>query len=691
MYNFIDTNEVSDGAILPSEALKINGEYIENLIDGYRTLSVAGREALSPELETIETGVRDGSKLKSKRYPARNIIVTYQLIAESSEAYREAYNKLGRILDVEEAELIFNDEQDKFFTGTPVAIGEVEAGRNSVTGEFEILCADPFKYSVIEYEAEASEDDHNTILVDYNGTYKSYPTLEAKFFDENEVSEDGESTATLTGSGDCGYVAFFNEREKIIQLGDPEEVDGSDEFKKSQTLMNQTFKTTSAWGTGAKKLWSVNAGTKFPDNYSQLGDVGIKVASLTVPKSAKTTEATLLSNAKSTASSPTFYYTVKAKAYDRTADSVNVDFAITTSLGTSSSYFGRGLGLQGSIYIAGAWRYFTIKNTSEYWKGNSGHTSTLTVTVTGLTGETAALTGIKFWVGRTDSNGNAGKLPETACANMPISQFTASEPSGYYLAPTGYGSVTKVWHGPSITRTLSADAKGETGASEFILTYKHKMSIGNNKKSSNEYGGFQAQLLDENNAVVVSARVLKHKQGKAARLSFYVKGVAVKKYNIDLSYGNKYLGGDESTIATATIRKSGSKVVFNMCGKKYTHIDDTLKGVKIYKVTFTFEQYSEIGALAYNGLYWAKFVKNNCDTYNDIPNKFSANDIVTADCRSGEVLLNEKATPELGALGNDWEEFYLMPGLNQIGASFSDWVAEGYEPKFKVKYREVFL
>ena len=64
MYNFIDTTEALGGTSLPSEALKINGEYIENLISGYRTLSVTGREALSSELTHFETGVRDGSSRK---------------------------------------------------------------------------------------------------------------------------------------------------------------------------------------------------------------------------------------------------------------------------------------------------------------------------------------------------------------------------------------------------------------------------------------------------------------------------------------------------------------------------------------------------------------------------------------------------------------------------------------------------
>ena len=40
MYEFVDTNQAGSKNSLPSEALQIDGEYIENLIDGYRTLYV---------------------------------------------------------------------------------------------------------------------------------------------------------------------------------------------------------------------------------------------------------------------------------------------------------------------------------------------------------------------------------------------------------------------------------------------------------------------------------------------------------------------------------------------------------------------------------------------------------------------------------------------------------------------------
>lgn len=42
MYEFVDTNQAGSKNSLPSEALQIDGEYIENLIDGYRTLYVTG-------------------------------------------------------------------------------------------------------------------------------------------------------------------------------------------------------------------------------------------------------------------------------------------------------------------------------------------------------------------------------------------------------------------------------------------------------------------------------------------------------------------------------------------------------------------------------------------------------------------------------------------------------------------------
>lgn len=689
MYKFIDTNENSAGVLLPAEAMQINGEYIENLIDGYRTLSVEGREALSPELSTYETGIRDGAGLLSKRYPARTIIIKYQLICKTSEEFREAYNKLGGILNVENAELIFNDEQDKFFTGTPSAIGSVEPGRNAVIGEFEILCTDPFKYSVVEYEATPNLDD-NSVLLDYNGTYKAFPILEADFYNESDVAEDGETETALTGNGDCGYIAFFNESKKIIQLGDPEEVDGEEAgYAKAQTLFNQLFKTSNAWGSAAQKLWAVNSGITSSEVVEQKGTVGVAIADYNAATTPKTTSGSLI-KVWSDTGAPLFYYNVTAKAANRTENAVKVDVSITASLKNTGSYFGRGYGLKASVYMGGAWHSKTLKTTSEYWKGKTGHTVSMSFTVSELTDTATSLTGIKFKVERTDSTGGtAGELSEKKCNNLAISSYLDSLAETYYLKCTNYSTGAN-WHGASITRNIPADASGTVGAANFVLSYAQKMSIGNGNAATNEIGAFQVLAVTgsgDSRRIVAGVNVYKGGAGNKANLRFYVNNTVVKTVQISLAYNNEYF----NIAKTSSITKEGGKITFNIAGNKYVFNDAEIEETAVKQVTFTFTQFGTKQPLTYNGLYWAKFVKNNCRTFKDMPNKFSASDILEADCKSGKIYLNGVENASLGALGNDWEGFYLTPGLNQIGFSYSDFVASAYAPLIKVRYREVFL
>lgn len=555
MYVFRDTDEYTVDLGLPAEAMKINGEYIEKKVNGYRTLYVKGRGILAPELGTYETGVRDGSTLKSKRYPARTITVGYQLIAQTDAAFRSAYNILNTILDVEEAEIIFNDEPDKFFIGTPSAAEEVAPGSNAVTGEFEILCVDPFKYSTTEYEVSPTLDDGTTFGIDYHGTYRSYPILEAAFPDEDE--DNG-----LTGNGDCGYVAFFNDQEKIIQMGDPDEPD-TESLPKSQTLVNQTF---TGYGSSVAGRWPLNVGTTSSDNSIQTGTV------------------------------------------------------------------------------------------------------------------TAA----------ADDSSKKTKMLQAA----------------------SYGS-GKAFHGPSITRVIPADKGGEVGATQFRMTWKQRLCIGKTKSASQQRGAFQLHLVNRTGGkrlIVAGISIFKKSAGNKATMRFYVNGKERYKATIDLTRYNKRFGYAKTittttkkrgkiiktkkliqAVLTSCIQKSGSKVLFDIGGTKKSYRDSSISSIPVHEISIVFGKYSDKPALSDNGLYWAKFVKDGCDAYRDIPNKFSAGDVVTADCSDGEIRLNNSPTPALGALGNDWEEFYLEPGSNQIGVSWSDWVPAGSEPTCKIHYREVFL
>lgn len=248
IYAFEDTPAVvtPTPATLPAEAVSLNGTFLENIIEGYRTLYVKGRESLGTELNTYSVGVADGEKVKGRRYPARVLTIGFQLLCPTDEDFRLRFNQLNNILSIEEADFVFNDETDKYFTGYPVMDASVEAGRNNVTGEWKIYCAYPFKRSVNVRTLSSTDEtgvvvgnNSATFTFDYNGVIPAKPILRCEFASAKEGGDYNED-------GDCGFVAFLNPDEDIIQLGNPDVID-VDELNKNSTLANSEFSTLTDW------------------------------------------------------------------------------------------------------------------------------------------------------------------------------------------------------------------------------------------------------------------------------------------------------------------------------------------------------------------------------------------------------------------------------------------------------------
>jgi hypothetical protein len=217
-----------------------------------------------------------------------------------------------------------------------------------------------------------------------------------------------------------------------------------------------------------------------------------------------------------------------------------------------------------------------------------------------------------------------------------------------------------------------------------------KMCIGSGKNDTNQLGAFQVLLVSGSGTsrkIVAGVNVYKGGGGKMANLRFYLDNAVKETMQIDLSASKSPFDMTKAS----SITKDGAKVSFNIGGITKSFASSQISETPINEITFTFTKFGTSPALAHNGLSWVKFVKNNCDMFKDVPNKFSTNDVVEADCNTGEIYLNGVSKPALGALGNDWEDFCLTPGINQIGFSYSEWVDEAYAPAFKVKYREVFL
>ena len=254
MYEFIDTTEQSTVQSLPTEAVSIDGLYIEEAIPGYRTLYTKGRESLSKEITSYSVGSAHGERVRSTRYEARVLTIGFQIIAEDAAAFRAKFNALNNILSSEDSDFIFADEPDKFFSGIPVFEETVDEGTNAVTGEWKIFCSYPFKRT-IDYVTKSTEDtegvvvDGNTAVfsINYDGTIPAKPLLQAEFAGR-------ESGGDTSDDGDCGFVAFMDTDENIIVLGNSEDPEAAQST--AETLANRTFTDLTGWDAGGSKIWN---------------------------------------------------------------------------------------------------------------------------------------------------------------------------------------------------------------------------------------------------------------------------------------------------------------------------------------------------------------------------------------------------------------------------------------------------
>lgn len=209
MYNFVDTTTGSVlSNALPAEALQINGAYIENEIEGYRTLYVLGRELTETEITELQIGQMDGSEYRNSRIVSRSITVGYQLLTDSPEDFREKINGLNKILNQKEAKLIFADEPDKYFIGTKSEVGDVKEGRLNVTGEFVFYCCDSYKYATTEKSFQAAANTDGVLEV----------TI------ENDGAGNVPVSYEITHNHENGFIGIVSEHG-AIQLGKIDEVD----------------------------------------------------------------------------------------------------------------------------------------------------------------------------------------------------------------------------------------------------------------------------------------------------------------------------------------------------------------------------------------------------------------------------------------------------------------------------------
>ena len=249
------------------------------------------------------------------------------------------------------------------------------------------------------------------------------------------------------------------------------------------------------------------------------------------------------------------------------------------------------------------------------------------------------------------------------------------------LKANSFGSNTTTRHGPSITRVLP----NGTTAKNFDLSFNLKM-YATSVKQIQEVMVICTGTVNSTKTVICSMHFTKSGDGSYnANVYNYVMGQNKNAMKWTASQGNKWFGSG----GQCRIRKNGD--VFTFEANKATTFETRVAGTEDYaisEVSIFFDKKKTLDAM---NTCLIKNVQLNVYTeeWDDVPNKFSSGDVIIADCSSGQITVNGAAQYGLGALGNDWETFYLTNGVNTIKCVYSDWATTA--PTFKLRYRKVYL
>lgn len=710
MYSFIDTTETAGAMVLPAEAVSINGEYIENLIDGFRTLYTSGRESLEKDVESYDNTAVNGSLTKYTRFPARTITVGFQIVTDSPEEFRQAFNQLNAVLNVEDAEIIFADEDDKFFTGTPIMNAEVDPGLCSVTGEYEIYCADPFKYSVdvMNPQPIITEDAdtglYQTFVIDYDGTYPAKPTYTARFYnpdgetDEDNAEEKQTTTAELLGGvGACKFVAFMDDENHVLQFGNPDLEDDSD-VPEPLVLTNRTFKKNGSYepSTSGEEWVSPSAGSSTL-SVKQQGSIGTKAAIYGALQTTIEPDQVLL--ASGTKGTGCKYKVTVTSVNGRTSSTVKLN--ITVKIYSLTAKIPKKASLTVAVTYGDKTATKALKSASSTWKKGSSHSVSFSMTVSASSTKTE-LSGIKVKVTRKNGSkvsGSTGKLASTTGQHIMIPAYTAIPVDSYYLTPKDYGSTIKnTYTGPTLTWTYPASGLPSTddtkGAKVFDLSWNMKCCLGNTTNEKAQFGAFECLVLTgdsmdvngkiTNQKVLTGFRVTKVTNTTYGLMNLYVNGKTVysekgsaKDNNTNKTNmtHNKGVLGTASKFAACSIVKDGTGKVTFKIGDRFkkakTFTDSSIADARAYKVVFGFYRYGAYPQFDWIGINSVMFRKSYTEQSALETEPFSATQVLIADSATNEVTLDGVSVPGVGALGNDWEQMALTPGVNQISTAYA--------------------
>ena len=136
-------------AFEPSDNMSINGTPLNQLVEGYRHLTVTGRGLLGQTIKKSSVPVRRGVWVEDVSDDERQLEIKYKLEADTSSKMRDKFAKLNKILRTQASsgflEITFKDEPEYVYYGYFSGADDIEEKSLSIISKFTLLVPDGYK------------------------------------------------------------------------------------------------------------------------------------------------------------------------------------------------------------------------------------------------------------------------------------------------------------------------------------------------------------------------------------------------------------------------------------------------------------------------------------------------------------------------------------------------------------------
>ncbi|MBM6414569.1 distal tail protein Dit [Lacticaseibacillus paracasei] len=647
MYDFRETTPFTgaDKKQYPAEAMKIDGQYIEDLIPGYQTLQVGGRELLKQDAKSNPIGISDGEMLEYVRNPSREITVGYQLIAADEKSFRTAFYKLSGILHGDTHQVSFNDDLSVYWNAVLTDVDDVPKGRNAITSSFTLFVPDGIAHSV----ATKTFD---------NMPYKDMPV--------NLLTGTSADPVSVTGSGwNIKEIGSYNnptigkKYAATVLLG---QADFAVSFQMWANDINGN--RISLAGFPVTTQIGANQRSTIVCTWPDPGTTGAAQIEVTLAWAFQKTDVGTYQYLKAKLEEGTTYSTwspnpADAAYYANTITVHNggtypVEPVITATMHADN-------GMVGIVNDRPGILQFGTQEIDGFTTEESEVALNLAA-VQGSHMDNQAATNNPYW-------GGDPSMPNEQIGNA---IWTHDDYDGWKVEPN-WPSITgahKYWNGPSIKHNL---VQTHNGNFKSNLTWDVMTRF---QTGVAHVGALETTL--ESDGKPIFQMILKDNSALSDQLWWmcYYKGQLVVNEQLDRSIftNDKFI--------QLELQKFGNSVIFRVS----PWVGNQGRETTITR-QFTFADAADVETKQFSTWFmrdktWgestmyliASTVKwQNVNWYTNIKNRFSNGDVLKIDVANAKTYLNGSLDPTMHTIGNQWEQFKLPPGDTKIGLSPSSW------------------